>query len=263
MCCIVSTVAPALIESGTGRVKILLINPNTTAAVTEILHAHIRRFLGASDIIVPVTARFGASYISSRAGAAIAAHAALDLLASHVDGCDVVYLGCFGDPGLSALREVSPVPVIGMAEASCHAACARGERFAIVTGGALWAPMLSELVASLGLSERFAGVRTIVPTGAEIARDPEAALADLAAACEQCKTQNGADVVILGGASLAGLAGRLQPAVSIPVLCSVEVGTRAAIGAAREPRPGLQDKPIVTSTGLDPALAVLLGLPPG
>jgi Asp/Glu/hydantoin racemase len=242
--------------------KILLINPNTTAAVTDIMDAHIRRSIGDGDRVVPVTARFGAAYIASRAGAAIAAHAALDALASHLGDCDVVVLGCFGDPGLAALREVSPVPVIGLAEASCFAACAQGARFSIVTGGTLWAPMLTELVAGLGLSDRFAGVRTIVPTGADIARDPDAALADLAAACEQCKTQNGADVVILGGASLAGIAARLQPAVSIPLLCSVEVGARAAITAAGEPRRGSVDKPAIATTGLDPALAALLGAQP-
>jgi Asp/Glu/hydantoin racemase len=251
-----------MIQSAACRLKILLINPNTTAAVTEILHAHVRRFVGADDSVVPVTARFGAAYIASRAGAAIAGHAALDALASHVGGCDVVYLGCFGDPGLAALREVSPVPVIGMAEASCQAACAQGARFAIVTGGALWAPMLTELVAAFGLSERFAGVRTIAPTGADIARDPDASLAELAAACEQCKMQNGADVVILGGASLAGLAARLQPAVSIPLLCSVEVGARAAIEAARQPRRGATEKPSIVTTGLDSALAALLGAQP-
>jgi Asp/Glu/hydantoin racemase len=239
--------------------KILLINPNTTTAVTDLLHAHLRRFVDAGDVVVPVTAQFGAAYIASRAGVAIAAHAALDLLASHVGGCDVVVLGCFGDPGLAALREVSPAPVIGLAESSCYAACARGERFAIVTGGALWAPMLTELVAGFGLSDRFAGVRTIAPTGAEIARDPDAALADLAAACEQCKSQNGADVVILGGASLAGLAARLQPAVSIPLLCSVEVGARAAIEA--EPLGATSEMPAIGTTGLDPALAALLAAP--
>jgi allantoin racemase len=239
--------------------RILLINPNTTESVTALVAGHASAVAGDAATFVPVTGRFGASYISTRASAAIAAHAALDALAQHVAGCDAVYLACFGDPGLAALREVSPVPVIGMAEAACLEACNRGRRFAIVTGGALWGPMLTEFVAWLGLAERLAAVRTIAPTGDLIARDPEAALAQLAAACTACAVEDGADVVILGGAALAGLAARIQPSVPIPVLCSVAIGTHAAIAAAAQANRRAASPPALDSVGLSPDLAKLLG----
>jgi Asp/Glu/hydantoin racemase len=237
--------------------RILLINPNTTESVTALVANHARAIAG-DAAFVPVTGRFGAKYISSRASAAIAAHAALDALAEHVAGCDAVYLACFGDPGLAALREISPVPVIGMAEASCVEACSRGRRFAIVTGGALWGPMLTEFVAWLGLAERLAAIRTIAPTGDQIARNPEAAFAQLAAASTACATEDGADVVILGGAALAGLAARIQPSVPIPVLCSVEVGARAAIAAASNSNRPVSSPPPLDSVGLSSDLARLL-----
>jgi Asp/Glu/hydantoin racemase len=239
--------------------RILLINPNTTESVTALVADHARAIAGDTATFVPVTGRFGARYISSRAAAAIAAHAALDALAEHVAGCDAVYLACFGDPGLAALREISPVPVVGMAEASCREACNRGRRFAVVTGGALWGPMLTEFVAWLGLAERLAAVRTIAPTGDRIARDPDAALVQLAAACTACATEDGADAVILGGAALAGLAARIQPSVPIPVLCSVEAGTRAAIAAASRTNRHGPSPPALDSIGLSADLADLLG----
>jgi Asp/Glu/hydantoin racemase len=238
--------------------RILVINPNTTESVTALVARHGHAVAGDAATFVPVTGRFGATYISSRASAAIAAHAALDALAQHVAGCDAVYLACFGDPGLAALREISPVPVVGMAEASCLEACNRGRRFAIVTGGPLWGPMLTEFVSGLGLSERLASVRTIAPTGNQIARDPDAALAQLAAACTACAMQDGADAVILGGAALAGLAARIQPSVPIPVLCSVEVGTRAAIAAASSSNRRIASPPALDSVGLGPNFARLL-----
>ena len=231
----------------------------SVSAWAALVASHARAIAGEAVTFVPVTGRFGARYISTRAAAAIAAHAALDALAEHVASCDAVYLACFGDPGLAALRELSPVPVIGMAEASCLEACRRGRRFAIVTGGALWGPMLTEFVAWLGLAERLAAVRTIAPTGDFIACDPEAALAELAAACTACATEEGADVVILGGAALAGLAARIQPSVPIPVLCSVEAGTRAAIAAASQPKRHAASPPALDSVGLGPDLAKLLG----
>jgi Asp/Glu/hydantoin racemase len=241
-------------------VRILLINPNTMASVTDLVADHVRGLVGGSAEIMAVTGRFGARYIASRAAAAIAGHAALDALAEHVAGADAVYLACFGDPGLAALREVSPVPVVGMAEAACRAAFADGRRFAIVTGGALWGPMLTEFVAALGLGRYLTGVRTVAPTGAEIAADPDAALGGLAAACRACAEADGAEAVILGGAALAGLAARIQPTVPVPVLCSVEAGTRAVLAAARDGA-ARGDAPALASLGLSPALAALLAKP--
>ncbi|RYY06490.1 MAG: Asp/Glu racemase, partial [Alphaproteobacteria bacterium] len=79
--------------------RILLINPNTSQAVTDLVADHVRRQIGDRADLRAVTGRFGARYIASRAAAAIAGHAALDALAEHGDSCDAVYLACFGDPG--------------------------------------------------------------------------------------------------------------------------------------------------------------------
>jgi Asp/Glu/hydantoin racemase len=237
-----------------------MINPNTSVAITEILAARVREIAGPGVTILPVTGRFGVRYIASRAAAAIAAHAALDALAEHVSDCDVVYLACFGDPGLAALREVSPAPVVGMAEGSMHAATLLGHRFAIVTGGAAWAPMLKELVIGLGLSDRLAAIRTVDQSGEEIARNPASALDHLVEACKAAASEDGADAVILGGAGLSGLAARVQGSVPVPVICSVEAGTHAALAAGGEGRVARSPLP-VDSVGLSAALAKLLGGP--
>ncbi|MBV8168009.1 MAG: Asp/Glu racemase, partial [Alphaproteobacteria bacterium] len=101
--------------------RILLINPNTTAAITDKVVAAARAL--APDVtFTAVTGRFGARYVASRAAYAIAGHAALDAWANAGDDHDAVILACFGDPGLNALRELSPKPVVGMADAALHAA---------------------------------------------------------------------------------------------------------------------------------------------
>ncbi len=136
-----------------------------------------------------------------------------------------------------------------------HAVAAHG-RFGIVTGGAAWGEMLAEFVGSLGLGDHLAAIRTIAPSGGEIAEDPDRALDALAQACRDC-ADDGADAVILGGAGLAGLARRIQPRVERPLICSVEAGveaTLAAIGASLPPRTGMR----MESVGLAPALAGLL-----
>jgi Asp/Glu/hydantoin racemase len=239
--------------------RILLINPNTTWAVTERMAAYIGEIAGSAATFVPVTGKFGARYISTRAAAAIAAHAALEALAEHAQGFDAVYLACFGDPGLAALKEVSPVPVIGMAEASCTEAARQGKRIGIVTGGAIWKPMLQEFVATLGLSQQLAAIRTVAPTGDQIASDPATAVSLLADACTACANEDGADIVILGGAALAGLAQRIQPRVAVRLLCSVEVGAKAVIAAAGEGRHSERSVVQISSVGLSPELTKLIG----
>lgn len=235
--------------------QILLINPNTTAAITGLVTDHARRIAGDAATFVPVTGRFGAHYLSSRAAAAIGAHAALDAFAEYGRDCDAVYLACFGDPGLAALKEVSHVPVVGMAEAACKLAARDGKQFSIVTGGALWKPMMEEFVDWLGLRSQLASVRTVAPTGDMIARDPQAAHGLLTEACMKCATEDDAEIVILGGAALAGIAGTIQPRVSFPLICSVEAGTRAVLAALK---PDAQTRPALESIGLSPSLATLL-----
>lgn len=237
--------------------RILLINANTTAAITDKLVAIANGMAPAGVVFEGATGRFGARYIASRAASAIAAHAALDAWAEHGAGVDAVLIGCFGDPGLDALREVAPVPVLGLADAA--AAAAGGRRFGVVTGGAAWKPMLEEFFAARGVGTQLAGVRTVAPSGGEIARDPEGALTQLAAACRVSVEEDGAEVVILGGAGLAGLATRLAARVPVPVLCSVEEGVRAAIAAIGRGPAGLIPHQPVESIGLSPALAARLG----
>ncbi len=206
--------------------RLLVINPNTTQAITELVAWHVRNAVGPGFEIVAATGSFGCAYISSEACYAIGAHAALDCLEKHGAGCDAVLLACFGDPGLFALKETSPVPVLGLAEASMTEAAETAGRFSIVTGGVVWKPMLERFTAQIGYADRLASVRTVALAGGQIAADPDAALAILAEESRAAAERDGAKVVILGGAGLAGLAARIADRVPVPVLDSVLVGAR-------------------------------------
>ena len=163
-------------------------------------------------------------------------------------------IGCFGDPGLLALRECSAVPVTGLAEAAFYEAAQQG-RFAIVTGGVAWKPMLQRLAHSLGYGESLAHIHTVEATGAELAADPAAARILLAAACVESAAQPGVQAVILGGAGLAGMAAQIQHAVPVPVVDSVLAGARQAQSWG-DGAPG-NARLVGTWTGLSPALQQL------
>ena len=100
--------------------KLLVVNPNTTVAVTELLARRIGAAVGAAVEVEAITARFGAAYIASEASYVVAAHAALEACIEHCNAHgrpDAIIVGCFGDPGVFALREALALPVIGLAEA--------------------------------------------------------------------------------------------------------------------------------------------------
>jgi len=176
-----------------------------------------------------VTSRLGASYISGEAALAIASHAVLETYADHVDGHDAVFIACFGDPGLLALREIATVPVIGLAHASFVAAIRLG-RFAVVTGGKAWEPMLQRFARLHQFDAQLAGVFAIDWTGAQIAPNPSEALVALRLAAMQ-GIASGARTIVLGGAALGGLADRMQVHAKFPVLDNVALAAHAVVDA--------------------------------
>src|SRR4029077_2185294 len=105
---------------------------------TELLAGRIGATVGAAIEVESITARFGAAYIASEASYVVAAHAALDAGREHCDAHgrpDAIIVGCFGDPGVFALREALALPVIGLAEAGVRAGA--GHRLVPhLTGGA-------------------------------------------------------------------------------------------------------------------------------
>lgn len=224
--------------------ELLVINPNTSASVSALLQGHVQAAAGSHVRVRTVTARFGAPYIADEASFAVAGHAALDAwaaaLATPERAPDAVLIGCFGDPGLMALRESSPAPVTGLAEASFIEAARHG-RYAIVTGGERWGPMLQRLAQSLGQAQQLAGIHTVVPTGAQLASDPAGAQRLLAQACADAARQLGVQAVILGGAGLAGMAAAVQALVPVPVIDSVVAGTHWALRSP--PLPPLRATP--------------------
>ena len=204
----------------------LLINPNTNGLTTQRLQEVLLPKLPANVSLTFTTAAFGATYIACEASHAVAAHACIQAWAEHIQAhkepLDGVLIGCFGDPGLFALREMSGCPVTGLAEASFIQAAALGP-FSIVTGGERWKPMLHRLANSLGYQNALRHIETVVPSGAELQANPEMAIECLKTACQNASL-NGVKSIILGGAGLAGYAAQIQSLVDLPIIDSATAG---------------------------------------
>jgi allantoin racemase len=213
--------------------RLLVINPNTGQATTDRLSHFIAETLPQGVAFSCLTAKFGFPYIASEESYAVASHAVLATWQAFKEASvqeelpQRILLGCFGDPGLFAMREICTQPVTALAEASFVEASRLGD-FAIVTGGARWRPMLQRLAMGLGYGGQLKVVHTVEQTGAQLLADPVMAREILTQACRAAEKFS-VKTIILGGAGLAGYAAMVQPHVSLPIIDSVEAGVRYSL----------------------------------
>jgi len=216
-------------------VRLLLINPNTSTDVTALLVRESEQLLAPGAELTAVTARYGVPYIATRQDLAVAGIAALAAYreASDAQEFDIVLLGCFGDPGLAAIRNAATCPVVTLADAACAVAAAVAGKFSVVTAGTGWIPILRELFDSLGYGMRIVSMHALPMRGDDVAAAPDAVLEPLADLVAASVREDGADAVILGGAALAGMARRLAMDCPVPLIDSVAAGVCCAQTLAR------------------------------
>ena len=240
--------------------RILILNPNTSADVTARLLAAAKQAAAQGAIIGTATATRGVPYIATRAEAQIGGAIALEMLAELHGDYDAAIIAAFGDPGLLGARELFDIPVIGMAEASMLTACMLGRRFAIVTFARALGPWYQDCVDMHGLTGRCAGIRTLDDPFESIGNvqdEKEGLLAELA---KQTALELEADTVILAGAPLAGLAARIRDRVPVPVIDQMAAAVKQAEAlvtlGVRKPTVGTFRRPDAKPTiGLPDALA--------
>ena len=208
--------------------RILIINPNVTEAITATMVEEARRTAASDTVIVPATARFGTLYIENRVESAIAGHAVLEALAEHASGCDAAIVAAFGDPGVFAAKEMLDIPVIGIAEAAFLTAYTLGRRYAIVCLTQRLGVWYRECAEEHGLAGRLVAVRPLDVPPTDITNAKEQTGRRLVEACHEVIDRHGAEVVIMGGGPIAGLARTVAHEIPVPVLDGVSCAVRLA-----------------------------------
>lgn len=147
-------------------------------------------------------------------------------------GFDAVVIGCFSDPGVEALSEISGLPIIGPGEAAMLAAVQLGERFSVLSSDPT-PPGLRRRIRGIGLEAMFVSETLVGCPVAELVTDPERHIAGIVEKARLCLAQ-GADVLVLGCLAMSfapGLPERLRQALGVPIVNPVFSGLRAAEAA--------------------------------
>jgi Asp/Glu/hydantoin racemase len=243
--------------------RLLLINPNISDSVSELIRSEAERSASPGTQVEVLTAPFGVAYIETRFEAMLGAYAAAQLAAEHHARFDAVVVAAFGDPGLGALREVLDRPVTGLTEAALASAHLLGHRISIIAISQRIQAWYREVVESYGFGGRLASIRALDRPLARIGGVQDDHAQALQALAERAVDEDGADVIVLAGAPLAGLARSLKGRLPVPVVDGVSSAVRHAEtlvalqpGAAR--RGSFAPPPPKPHRGLPDAIARLL-----
>lgn len=209
--------------------RLLIINPNTSDSVTRRI-ADAAKLAGfPDDDFEAVSAPFGVPLIVDEFDARDAVDAVVAAVKMYGGDVDGIIIASFGDTGIEEVRKSVHCPVIGIAHAAFLTAMAVGQRFSIVSFSPDVVPSLKRIAAYYGLLDRLASIRVVENGQWDDPGAIQVALHDgLLAACKEAATDGG-DALVLGGGPLAGLAGKVRPHLSTPVID----GTAAAVHLMR------------------------------
>ncbi len=213
----------------TDRRRILVINPNASLPVTQAIDAALAPLrLAGGPLIETTRLADGPPGVATQRDADSVVVKLARLI--EAETADAFVIACFSDPGLYGAREAAgPRPVMGIAEWGILRALSLGERFGII---ALAVPSIrrqQRYVRLMAVQDRYAGSRAVQATAEESAG--QGAFAALLAAGRRLVEQDGADVVVLGCAGMAGHRRPLAEALGVPVVEPSQAAVTAAIGA--------------------------------
>jgi len=212
--------------------KILVINPNTSVEMTAGIDSTAKKYARADTEIETVCSKEGPRSIESVYETDLSAQAVLErVIEGNEKKFDAIIIACYGDPHLHSAREISEIPVFGIAESSMHMACLLGYKFSIVTILERARPMAEELVKRVGLESKCASIRTTRLSVLDIEKDPTVTIKVLTEAGQVAISEDGAEVICLGCAGMAGLDKPMEQELGVPVLDGVVCAVKMAEAA--------------------------------
>jgi allantoin racemase len=186
-------------------------------------------FSGTTVTVVDVAN--GVKSIESAYEELLAAPGAIDRIRDlEREGIDAAIIGCFGDPGLEAARELVSIPVIGPGEASLLLAAQLAHRVTILSVFDSLAASHRQQAFRAGVLDKLASVRGLDIPVLELMRDPDATFSRIVQVGRRAIEQDGAEVLIFGCMTMSflGVAQKLSDALGVPVVNAAQAALKAA-----------------------------------
>lgn len=210
---------------------LIVINPNSSQAVTDGINNAIDPLRAFGIPIRCLTLAEGPKGIESQRQADLTIAPMLALAAAQTDAAGYV-IACFGDPGLHALRDQTPLPVVGIQEAAVMTALTLGQRFGVIAILPTSIPRHLRAFGAMGILPRLAGDRALGLGVADLA-DPEKTLDAMITTGLSLRDKDGANVLVMGCAGMASYRTHLEDATGLPVVEPCQAAASMALGQIR------------------------------
>ena len=196
--------------------------PVTAPVLTPEVEADMSKYLMDTTQVVHRQIQDGSVTIECEYDGVYSAPQVVSLAVAEANGVDGVFVNCFGDPGVRAVREKLKVPVFGGFEPAIYLGLGLGDTLGIVTVLKNVVPMICGAIARAGLERRVVSVRTLDLPVLEL-QDREKLMANLYEQCKQAIEEDGVSVLVMGCTGIVGvtdeMTARLQAdGYDVPVL---------------------------------------------
>jgi allantoin racemase len=207
--------------------RIKVINPNTTEAMTRKIGAAARQAASAGTEIVAANPSRGPVSIESHYDEAVSAVGLLDeIRRGEDDGIDGYVVACFGDPGLLAARELARGPVVGIAEASMHLASFIATGFSVVTTLERTRIIAAHLAEAYGMTRFCRNIRATDLAVLDLEDPRSDARRVITEECRRAVAEDHAGAIVLGCAGMADLAAAISAEIGVPVVEGVSAAVK-------------------------------------
>jgi allantoin racemase len=209
--------------------RILIVNPNTTASMTEKIGAAARAVAAHGTEIIAVNPADGPVSIEGYYDEVFSVPGLLaEITKGEAQGVAAHIIACFDDTGLEAARSLAHAPVIGIGEAAFHLASMLGHRFSVVTTLSRSIAAIETNLMKYGLATKCAKVRACEIPVLELDHPTSNASAQISAEIERAKAEDHAEAIVLGCAGMTDLAARLTLKHGIPIVDGVASAVKLA-----------------------------------
>ena len=207
--------------------RILVVNPNTTAGMTEAIGSSARAVAAAGTEIIAVNPTKGPPSIEGHYDEAVSVIGMLEeIRRGEQEGCDGYVIACFGDPGLDAAREIARGPVIGIAEAAFHAASFLATAFSVVTTLGRTCVITRHLLERYGMAHLCRNIRATEIAVLDLEDESGNARRAIADECRRAVEEDLAGAIVLGCAGMTDFAREISEEIGVPVVDGVPAAVK-------------------------------------
>lgn len=208
--------------------KIKIINPNTSEAMTKSIHRSAIQYSRPDTEICTVSVKSGPISIENFHDQFASIIGVIEEIRADKYGYDAFIVAAACDPGLAAAREIVRVPVIGIGEAAIHLASLVAAKFTVVTVFPRIVPLIEKAVEQSGLLGKCSSVRSISACVLDTENNPELVERELMEISLKALECDKAEAICLGCSGMTKFAEQLEQKLGVPVFDGVVSAVKLA-----------------------------------